>query len=133
MSNQTLEQVNDSLVSMITRGEGVTIEEALKALESVSDKELVAANADYLSIKPNTVLNLVFTGMDTAMLDGKEVEIVKLRDAEKEYIAAQAVLVSTCKKLRSQPCLIRVIVRNKLKSAKGEYFDISVLTFPGAL
>lgn len=72
-------------------------------------------------------------GLDTATLDGVEREVVKLKDETgSEFISAASVLVSTCKKLRHMPCLIRVITRNKIKAAKGEYIDMSVLAFPGA-
>ena len=134
MSKQTksLETINDELNQMVLTGEGITLDDALDALEATDVSAMVAMNAEYLKIEPNSVYNVVFMGMETATLDGEVRDVVKIKNKQGEYISAAAVLVSTCKRLRHQPCLIRIITRNKIKAAKGEYIDMSVLTFPGA-
>lgn len=129
----SLATINENIAEATLRGEGVDLTEAFKILAETDDSKLEAINAEYLKIETNKVYHFLFMGLDTATLDGVEREVVKLKDETgSEFISAASVLVSTCKKLRHMPCLIRVITRNKIKAAKGEYIDMSVLAFPGA-
>jgi hypothetical protein len=42
------------------------------------------------------------------------------------------VLVTSCKKVQTLPCMVRVVTRKEIKAEKGKYLDMSVFTFPAS-
>ena len=86
--------------------------------------------ADYLEMKENSVYNFICSGMTTFLTsEGEQREAAILVDKEnKTFINGGAVLVSSCKKLKEYPSLIRIITGDKVKSDKGKYLSMEIRT-----
>lgn len=108
--------------------------EAFNHLESVPDAAFQEQTGEYLSFekKGPGVYNFIFDGFTTLNLQGKQTKAAMLRDKENQsYVCSAAVLVSTCERLQRVPEFIRVIFEGEMvKSAKGEYAKLRVLTLP---
>lgn len=110
----------------------LTYDQAFEMMENADDKDLQALTSDYFAFdKPGQVVSFVVLGFDTATLQGKQVEVVKLADKEgKQSINGDKVLVSSCKRLSILPAYIRVTYVKDIKNATGTYKDLLVKTFP---
>lgn len=130
------EQASQALHELMTVGTTeipCTYDEALEILENTDPKYLQTLNAEYW--KPDAVgtFTFVFEGMDTATIDGKEVEVVKLSGkGGAKFIAGQTVLVNACKKLTTIPAFIYINYRGMKGSGQQKYMDIEVKCLPSA-
>ena len=122
----------------IGKSSKLTWQEAFDILEAAPSEGLQTVNASYFEIALGQTYNMVFDGFSKIMVadkngsgDMKEVECAILLDKEgNKFLAGQSVLVSACRQLTRQPSWIRIIVADKkIKSGKGDYFDVTVKTF----
>lgn len=92
--------------------------------------ELVEETGDYFPMKENEEYNFICHGIDTATIEDKVLNVVRLEDENgKKYIHGAVVLVNAMMKRTAFPCPIRIVTGNKKKSAKGQYLDLRVFTF----
>lgn len=127
-----VKQANESLYSLaIGQTAPLTRARAFEILAEAPDAALETLNADYFEMECGKTYNLLFTGLHTTTIQGKQVEVAELEnEAGEKFIHGSAVLVNACKKIQSMPCMIRVIVKDKkVKSKEGEYFDLTVKVF----
>jgi hypothetical protein len=132
-SEQDVLDAHEALNAIATGRESkLTWAEAFSVLEQAPDGAMRTLNADYLELKCGEVYNMAFDGMDTATLDGKTVEVVRLIDSKgNRFIHGSTVLVNACKKLQTIPCMIRITVKPDMVKTNtgGKYFDLTVKTF----
>jgi hypothetical protein len=145
-ANEALNEIY--LTGSSTKFPNVTEEQFLSILESTPDEGMIEKTSEYFDFDKNTpsrqmqngdkCYNFIFEGMGTNEFKDPrtgeliEKEVVKISDpkTKQKFIHGASVLVSTCKKLQSMPCFIRVIVaKEKIQGKQGEYLDIRVLTF----
>lgn len=113
----------------------LTRAEIFEILGKVSDNDLEVINKEYFKFELGETYNLIVTGYCETTISNKKQRVVELEDMEgKKYINGSAVLVNnTYNKIEQLPCFIRVKVgKHKIKAKEGDYFDLEVLTFPGA-
>jgi hypothetical protein len=138
VSPEQIEQAQSALNLLATGADSpLTWEQAFSILEAAPTDGLQTVNAEYFEIKCGETYNMVFDGFTTISMTDRvtgqakavECAIVLDRDGNK-FLAGQAVLVSACKQLTAQPAWIRIIVgAKKIKTAKGERYDIQIKTF----
>ena len=108
-------------------------ETALAGFESTEQTNLVQINAEYAELKPNSVYNVIFTGMTTFKnREGKDVDAVEFIGKEGiKYISGLSVLVNACRRVKQMPCLIRIVTKNEVPSKQGgKYIDMNVFVLP---
>jgi hypothetical protein len=135
LSNVTGQDVNEQLNNALVLGKEPTVsfEEMFAIAEQADGKKMQSLSAEYLKLETDETYHFIFQGMDKATLDGQEKEVVKLIDkAGRNFISAAAVLVTSCKKVQTLPCMVRVVTRKEIKAEKGKYLDMSVFTFPAS-
>lgn len=110
----------------------IAMEEIFDLLDELDDRKLQDLNSAYWTPEENTTYNFIFEGMSTAILDGKQVQTVKLRNKHgATFIAAQTVLVGSLRTVQVLPAYCRIVVKGKKKSGNQSYFDMEVKVLPG--
>lgn len=111
----------------------VSFEQAFDMLENCNPEQLQELTQEYFSFdKPGQIISFVVEGFDTATIQAKPVEVVKLRSKDHAaFINGDKVLVSSCKRLKLLPAWIRVEYKGDIKNATGTYKNLIVKTFPG--
>ncbi len=128
----SVHEASDMLPSIFMgRTEGVSFDDALELFEGADGSGLEDLNAEYLNFQEGSIYNFVATEIYNTMLDGKNVDVVKLYEkGGRTCISGATVLVSAAKRLKQLPAFMRVEVKGKKKSAAGSYFDLSIKTYP---
>jgi hypothetical protein len=133
MKKATTLDAAESFNALATTGDApLTYDQAFEMMEKADDKELQALSSDYFTFsKIGEKVSFVVLGFDTATIQGKSVEVVKLADKDgKQYINGDKVLVSSSKRLQVLPAYIRVEYVKDVKTPVGTYKDLLVKTFP---
>jgi len=118
---------------MLGQQTGVTYEQAFDMLADAPDAALKELSSEYFKFdQVGKSYNFVAEGLDTFQdKDGKDVEVVKLRDRDgNTFVNGDKVLVSAVKKLTTVPAFIKVTYLRDAQSARGTYKELSVKTFP---
>jgi hypothetical protein len=131
----TAEQAQDAIYDLaVTGSSAITFDEAFELLEGADEKGFVELTSEYFNFDTKGTYNFLCEGISEATIDGKTIEIVKLRNKEgKQLINGNAVLVNSCKRLTVLPAYIRVNYVGEIKNAKGTYKDLQILTLPQAV
>jgi hypothetical protein len=124
------EDVKTGLNELMLTGEaknGVTYEQAFDILEKANEAQMQNIATDYFNFETKGTFHFMFEGMDTAEIDGKVIDVVRLRNREgKCLINGNAVLVNSLRKVTTLPAMVRVVYESDGKSAKGTYKDLKV-------
>lgn len=121
---------------LVTGTSSLSFEEAFEVLDRADDRQLTDLSAEYFKFTEEmkgVAQSFVVEGMATVTLEGKEVQVVKLRNKEgKTFINGDTVLVSACSRLNTLPAYIRVTLLGVKKSngSNKSYNDLSIKTFP---
>ena len=125
----TGQQVNNSLVLGGEAVEGVTFEQAFDIMMSDS-ANLESLSTEYFKFEKKAEYGFIVERIETAVINEKQVQIVKLRDKEgRQLINGDKVLVSACSRLKQLPSFIKVKYKGDIKNNTGTYKDLEVLTF----
>lgn len=119
--------------ALATTGDApLTYDQAFEMLDKADDRELQSLSSDYFTFdEVGQKVSFIATGFDTATIQGKDVEVVKLSDKDgKSYINGDKVLVSACKRLSILPAYVRIEYVKDIKNKVGTYKDLAVKTFP---
>lgn len=109
----------------------MTYEQAFEMLENTPTKYLVSLSQEYFKFPKIGVYSFIAEGLSHVEMQGKNIEVVKLRDKEgTAFINGDKVLVSAVKRLEVLPAFIRVDYTGDKKNATGSYKELEVTTFP---
>lgn len=103
------------------------------SFEFENEAQVVEVSAAYLTMQQGEVDNFIFTGMSTATFEGEEKTVVNLLSRNKEsFIAANAVLVNTLKKIQP-PALVRIACMGSVGTGNSKYTNFKVYTIPQSI
>lgn len=132
----SIDDAQDAANELLVKGEsseGVSWEDAWKVVEDAKTEMLSELTSEYFTPEEDSEYNLLFEGMGKATLEGKDVEVVNLRDKSgRKMINGNAVLVNSLKRCTVLPAFVRIVTRKKVKGGNGTYLDMSVFVLPSA-
>lgn len=125
-----IENATDALNDLMVRGEtnkGLTYEQCFQILETADPARMKDLSQEYFKFDKQGDYDFIFEGFSEAELQGKKIEVVRLRDKEgSAFINGDKVLVSSCKRLESTPAFIKVSFTGTTKNAAGTYKNLTV-------
>jgi hypothetical protein len=129
-----LDELNEhNSVALPASMEGISDEDAFELMEKADSSKLKKLTGDYWKPSPGVHV-FKFMDMTTVEFDGQEQEAVVLLDKSgTTWVAGQAVLVNSLKKVTELPCFCKIIVDGGMvKGKNGSYYPMQVLTFPSS-
>lgn len=127
----TAAEAQDAVADLIVKGDApITWEQAFDLMES-ENAGLVDLTSEYLTFETvGEIQSLVVMGFDFATFQGKQVEVVKVKDrAGNSLINGDKVFVSSCKRLTQLPAWVKVTYVADVKNTQGTYKSLKVQTF----
>lgn len=128
-----LAKVMDSFTNVdpmqLTNEQRILISEAVLALQEQKAFDEVDITSEYLELEKGDMMTCLFLGMTTMKADGKESDVIKVLSVkdQKQYIAANAMLVGNIKDLKPMtPLVITMTGEKQVNEGKGKYYTYSI-------